>query len=60
MCIRDSPSTVGAAAAGLILDNYDPNWVWYSAGIVSAVAVIGYLWLHRLTQRRFEPIEDDL
>ncbi|WP_423224549.1 MDR family MFS transporter [Candidatus Amarolinea aalborgensis] len=54
------PSTVGAAAAGLILDNYDPNWVWYAAGIVSAVAVIGYLWLHRLTQRRFEPIEDDL
>ena len=54
------PSTVGAAAAGLILDNYDPNWVWYAAGIVSAVAVIGYLWLHRLTQRRFEPVEDDM
>jgi len=54
------PSTVGAAAAGLILDNYNPNWVWYAAGIVSAVAVIGYLWLHRLTQRRFGPVEDDM
>jgi len=54
------PSTAGAAAAGLILDNYNPNWVWYAAGIVSAVAVIGYLWLHRLTQRRFEPVEDDM
>jgi MFS family permease len=54
------PSTVGAAAAGLILDHYDPNWVWYAAGIVSAVAVTGFLGLHRLTQRRFEDVEEDL
>lgn len=40
------PSTIGPAAAGLILDNYDPNWVWYAGGIICAVAVLGYLMLH--------------
>ena len=40
------PSTVGPAAAGLILDNYNPNWVWYAGGIICAVAIGGYLLLH--------------
>lgn len=52
------PSMVGAAAAGVILDNYDPHWVWYAAGIVATLAVMGFLWLHRLTQRRFVFVED--
>ena len=30
---------------GLIMDNYDPNWVWYLAGILGTLATIGYLWL---------------
>jgi MFS family permease len=40
------PVAVGPLLAGLIMDNYDPNWVWYAAGIVSMIAVVGYLWLH--------------
>jgi MFS family permease len=40
------PSTVGPAAAGLILDNYNPNWVWYAGGIICTVAVFGYYLLH--------------
>jgi MFS family permease len=40
------PSAVGPLLAGLIMDNYDPNWVWYAAGIVATIAVGGYLWLH--------------
>jgi MFS family permease len=31
---------------GLIMDNQDPNWVWYLAGIVGAMAAVGYLWLY--------------
>jgi len=54
------PSTIGPAAAGLILDNYNPNWVWYAAGIISALAVAGFLWLHELTQRRFEQIKEEI
>ena len=51
------PATIGPAAAGLILDNYDPNLLWYAGGIlcvVSAVSFYGlHLWLGR--QERFAP-----
>jgi len=51
------PATFGPAAAGLILDNYDPNLLWYIGGslcIVSAVSFYAlHLWLGR--QKRFIP-----
>ena len=40
------PTALGPLAAGLIMDNYDPNWVWYGAGILSMVSVAGYVALH--------------
>lgn len=49
------PSIFGAFAAGLIMDNYDPRWVWYVGGILSAIAVAGFLFLHARTQERFQP-----
>jgi MFS family permease len=58
------PATFGPAAAGLILDNYDPNLLWYIGGILCAVAAIGFyalhLWLGR--QGRFvrTPVEQEL
>ena len=36
------PSAMGPWAAGLIMDNYNPNWVWYAAGIFSAIAIAGF------------------
>jgi MFS family permease len=45
---------VGPYLAGLIMDNYDPNLLWYACGIVGMVAVLGFLTLHRTTQT--EPI----
>jgi MFS family permease len=33
------PAAVGPLLAGLIMDNADPRWVWYAAGIVGLVAV---------------------
>jgi MFS family permease len=50
------PSTIGPWAAGLILDNYNPDWVWYAAGIVCAIAVIGFLSLHMSAQKRFAAV----
>jgi predicted MFS family arabinose efflux permease len=51
------PATVGPAAAGLILDNYNPNLLWYLGGILCAVSAISFyllhLWLGR--QQRFRP-----
>jgi MFS family permease len=37
---------VGPYLAGLIMDNYDPNWLWYACLIVGAVATLGFLALH--------------
>ena len=53
------PSIFGHAAAGLIMDNYDPRWVWYLGGILSAVAVAGFLVLHAKTQERFPPNNEE-
>ena len=46
------PAAVGPWAAGLIMDNHDPNWVWYAAGIISAVAIAGFCALHLITRPR--------
>lgn len=40
------PAALGPWAAGLIMDNYDPNWVWYACGIISTIAIAGFLILH--------------
>jgi MFS family permease len=51
------PATFGPAAAGLILDNYNPNLLWYVGGSLCAVSAISFyalhLWLGR--QKRFVP-----
>jgi MFS family permease len=51
------PATFGPAAAGLILDNYDPNLLWYVGGILCMVSAVSFyalhLWLGK--QARFLP-----
>ena len=47
------PSTIGPWAAGLIMDNYNPDWVWYACGIISSVAIMGFLVLEASTRERF-------
>ncbi len=53
------PGAIGPAAAGLILDNFNPNWVWYACGIVAGIAVLGFLWLQVRTQARFRSVEPE-
>jgi len=52
------PATVGPAAAGIIMDNYNPNLVWYIGGVICIISGIGYYALHlRLGgQKRFTPM----
>jgi len=38
---------VGPYLAGLIMDNHDPNLLWYACGIIGMIAVTGFLALHR-------------
>lgn len=47
------PSTVGPTLAGMILDNANPNLLWYLAGVFALLAVLGFLWLHGSTKQRF-------
>jgi len=45
------PMTFGVLLAGLIMDNGDPRWVWYSAGIVGLVASAAFALLQRRVDR---------
>ena len=51
------PATFGPAAAGLILDNYNPNALWYIGGILCAISAISFYILHLWlgSQQRFVP-----
>ncbi|GAP13321.1 arabinose efflux permease [Longilinea arvoryzae] len=51
------PATIGPGAAGVILDNYNPNLLWYVGGGLCAVSALGFYFLHlRLgSQARFAP-----
>jgi MFS family permease len=57
------PATFAPLAAGFIIDNYNPNWVWYLCGVISAVAVLGLLLLDARSGDRLrteelpEPVE---
>jgi MFS family permease len=54
------PATLGPAAAGLILDHYNPDLLWSVGGLLCAISAGGFyilhLWLGR--QRRFWPVEE--
>jgi MFS family permease len=51
------PATIGPAAAGIIIDNYNPNLVWYIGGVICIISGIGYYALHLKLggQARFTP-----
>ena len=40
------PATIGPSAAGLILDNYNPNLLWYLGAGICGFAVISFYGLH--------------
>jgi len=39
------PFAIGPLMAGLVIDNLDPRLVWYAAGVISLIALLGFLWL---------------
>ncbi len=46
------PGMIGPLLAGLIIDNANPDWVWYGCAILGTIAVIGFLWLQGSEQQR--------
>jgi MFS family permease len=41
------PFAIGPLLAGLVLDNANPDYLWYLAGMIGFFAVLCFLWLHR-------------
>ncbi|MEE9377392.1 MAG: MFS transporter [Candidatus Lokiarchaeia archaeon] len=58
------PNLFGVLAAGLIMEYIGPNWVWYLAGILSIISMIGFWLLHGVTKERFsiekKPMKEEL
>ncbi len=57
------PNLFGVLAAGLVMDHLGPNWVWYLAGILCMMAIVGFWLLNGVTKDRFKeqikiPIEE--
>ena len=52
------PATIGPGAAGLILDNYNPDLLWYIGGVLCIAAALGFYVLHTWLgiQKRFVPV----
>lgn len=42
------PFMIGPYLAGLLMDNYNPDWLWFACGIVGGIATISFLILHRM------------
>ena len=55
------PATIGPAAAGLILDNYNPNLLWYIGGVLCLISALAYFALHFKLgrQERFKPAPEN-
>jgi len=51
------PSMIGPWAAGLVFDNFNPNYVWYISGVLCVVAILAFLFLQaRLgSKAQFQP-----
>ena len=47
------PNAVGPLIAGLVMDNYNPNWVWYGAGIFMLVSSAIFAGLQSKSASRF-------
>jgi MFS family permease len=47
------PNIFAPLLAGLVMDNYDPYWVWYLAGILAIAAVLSFWLLFLKTRDRF-------
>ena len=45
------PFAVGPVLAGVVMDNFDPRLLWYIAGGIGLLSVLGFLGLHKRTER---------
>lgn len=51
------PGIIGPPAAGVLLDYFNPNLVWYIGAALCFVAVLAFTFLHQQGGERFAPLE---
>jgi MFS family permease len=55
------PNAVAPLLAGLVMDNYNPRWVWYLAGLLSLVAAGSFTYLYYRTKHKFaKPVKTEM
>ena len=58
------PNLFGVLVAGLVMEHIGPSWVWYFAGNLSLISIIGFWLLHGVIKERFskeeKPIKEEL
>jgi MFS family permease len=47
-------ASIGPLLAGLVMDNFNPNWVWYGAGIMGIISAICFFLLNNPMQKRLK------
>ena len=52
------PNLFGVLLAGMVMENIEPNWVWYLAGILSLIAAILFWLLHGISKDRISKEKD--
>ncbi len=52
------PNAIGPLLAGVVMDNYNPNWIWYGAGIFMLVSSAIFAGLQAKSSSRFEIADD--
>ena len=50
---RQSAAAIGPLVAGVILDNYNPDWLWYGGGIICCLVAAGYVVLNKRAGTQF-------
>jgi MFS family permease len=53
------PVATAPLLAGVVMDNYDPRWVWWGVGIIGVVAVFGFWRLNLRAGARLGEIEPE-
>jgi len=51
-------AAIGPLAAGLVLDNLNPNIIWWAGGIICTVVASGYWVLKQRVGHRFMPLDN--
>jgi MFS family permease len=54
------PFAIGPLLAGLVIDYYDPNWVWYAGGIVGLIsaAMFGLIFIRSSRKEKLATVAD--